>query len=343
MSDAARGRSRSNSRTPPLERYPPPEFLQKLEDELLEAMNLDKAFIVEEDDEEQFRSYLDEDERHLEAGTQQDMAGAAALGDHDSGGFTTGEDGAVLEGGEPETIYVFGDFHGDFRRFCGTLSGAGVATVPVAGVLLAHERTNIRWTAGQATVVFMGDAMDKGPKPYSILVAIWVLREKAEAVGGRVEFVLGNHELMRMQGDFSQAGSEDEFSYEQTQDRRVWTSYWLEKQENIKIKSCEQLAELERGDPHPLRGTSAPVCSAKSYAYREREDGLQCARTYHNAPWSAKHPNVMKVIHPRTSDIFSPPVSGITAHRSPTHITVNGASCPTRSVNGDVSCGSKSL
>ena len=133
-------------------------------------------------------------------------------------------------------VFSFGDFHGDYERFRGVLQAAGVASLPEGGVYTAADRQAVEWLGGggsssttpskNITVVFVGDIIDKGPQPFSIYVAIFLLQEQAELSGGRVELLLGNHEMMRMNDDFSQAGSVEEFHHEQTVDRKAWIHYW---------------------------------------------------------------------------------------------------------------------
>ena len=67
----------------------------------------------------------------------------------------------------------------------------------------------LEWTGGDSTVVFLGDIVDRGPSPFSVYVAIAILKEQAEKAGGRVELLFGNHEVMRMGGDITQVGADD--------------------------------------------------------------------------------------------------------------------------------------
>jgi Calcineurin-like phosphoesterase len=50
------------------------------------------------------------------------------------------------------------------------------------------------WTAGRSIVVFMGDLIDKGPRVMDVLDFVPALRHAAQAGGGQVFSVMGNHE-----------------------------------------------------------------------------------------------------------------------------------------------------
>lgn len=107
--------------------------------------------------------------------------------------------------------FAFGDFHGDYERFRGLLQGAGVALLPESLDNGAADRAQIQWLAGTSQIVIMGDVVDKGPRPFSIYTAVFVLKELAFGHGGKLHLLFGNHEQMRIGGDYSQAGSVEEF------------------------------------------------------------------------------------------------------------------------------------
>ena len=57
------------------------------------------------------------------------------------------------------------------------------------------------WTFGKGHLVCVGDFVDRGNKVTETLWMLHRLAREAKAVGGRVHFVLGNHEVMMMGGD----------------------------------------------------------------------------------------------------------------------------------------------
>lgn len=60
---------------------------------------------------------------------------------------------------------------------------------------------NFNWIFGKGHLVFAGDMFDRGNQVTECLWLMYSLEEKAKAAGGYVHFVLGNHEIMNMQGD----------------------------------------------------------------------------------------------------------------------------------------------
>lgn len=59
---------------------------------------------------------------------------------------------------------------------------------------------DFNWVFGDGHVVFAGDMFDRGEQVTECLWLLYSLEEKAKKAGGYVHFVLGNHEIMNMQG-----------------------------------------------------------------------------------------------------------------------------------------------
>lgn len=57
------------------------------------------------------------------------------------------------------------------------------------------------WTFGDGHLVLTGDFVDRGTQQTEVLWFIYALEDKAKAAGGYVHYVLGNHEIMNMNGD----------------------------------------------------------------------------------------------------------------------------------------------
>lgn len=80
--------------------------------------------------------------------------------------------------------FVVGDVHGSLDQTVILLRRAG---------LMSEALT---WTGGTATLWFTGDFADRGPHGLGAIdLAMWLQREAA-AAGGRVEALLGNHDLL---------------------------------------------------------------------------------------------------------------------------------------------------
>ncbi len=87
-------------------------------------------------------------------------------------------------------IVAVGDVHGAFDKYTAILREAG---------LIDGRR---RWSGGNAILVQVGDVLDRGPDSRKALDLIRQLEPDAARAGGGVIFLLGNHEMMRMGGDY---------------------------------------------------------------------------------------------------------------------------------------------
>lgn len=86
-------------------------------------------------------------------------------------------------------IFIVSDIEGNFRALRKLLQTNGVM----------DEQFN--WTFGNGHLVLTGDFFDRGSQVTEVLWLIYSLEAKAQAAGGYVHFVLGNHEIMNMSGD----------------------------------------------------------------------------------------------------------------------------------------------
>lgn len=93
----------------------------------------------------------------------------------------------------PDRLIAISDIEGNFNALYSFLLNNGVMDV------------NYNWTFGRGHLVLNGDFVDRGNKVTQVLWLIYMLEEKAEKSGGKVHFVLGNHEIMNMYGDVSYA------------------------------------------------------------------------------------------------------------------------------------------
>ena len=100
---------------------------------------------------------------------------------------------------------AIGDVHGAYDRFVGMLRAAG----------LINDR--LRWTGGRARLVQTGDLLDRGADSRKVVDLLIKLEREAAAAGGRVHALVGNHEFMRLVGDWRYV-SPGEFKAFQTPD-----------------------------------------------------------------------------------------------------------------------------
>ena len=81
-------------------------------------------------------------------------------------------------------ILVVGDIHGGYDSLIKFLINNGVID------------RDLQWTWGDGHLVFLGDVFDRGDKVTESLWLIYGLEDQALLSGGRVHYLLGNHEIM---------------------------------------------------------------------------------------------------------------------------------------------------
>ena len=101
----------------------------------------------------------------------------------------------------PKSVIAIGDVHGDFDDFVGILQHTGL-------IDKQHH-----WTGGKTTLVQVGDLLDRGPKPRDVMDLLMALENEASKDGGRVESLLGNHEMMNIMGDLRYVTPENYASF----------------------------------------------------------------------------------------------------------------------------------
>ena len=97
---------------------------------------------------------------------------------------------------DSDRIVVVGDVHGAHAPLALLLSAAGL--IDAQG----------HWSGGEATLVQLGDLLDRGPDERRVLDLMMSLEREAAAQGGRVVVLLGNHEVMSLIGDWRYASPE---------------------------------------------------------------------------------------------------------------------------------------
>jgi hypothetical protein len=89
-----------------------------------------------------------------------------------------------------ERIIVIGDLHGDYENFEKIIRGKGIELVD----------SGLHWTGGKTHLVQTGDIMDRGDEAWRILDLLMKLQSEAEAAGGKVHVLIGNHEELNVGG-----------------------------------------------------------------------------------------------------------------------------------------------
>lgn len=90
----------------------------------------------------------------------------------------------------PSKILAISDIEGNFDAFANLLKGNKVIN------------EDFEWVYGEGHLVLVGDFFDRGPQVTETLWLVYKLEQEAEKAGGKVHFLLGNHEAMNLRGDF---------------------------------------------------------------------------------------------------------------------------------------------
>ncbi len=88
-----------------------------------------------------------------------------------------------------ENVVALSDMHGQYDVTRTLLLNQGIID------------EDLRWIFGAGHLVIVGDIFDRGDRVTEILWLIHNLQIEAAAAGGRVHFLLGNHETMILEGD----------------------------------------------------------------------------------------------------------------------------------------------
>lgn len=132
-------------------------------------------------------------------------------------------------------LVAIGDVHGDFDDFCSILQRVG---------LIDEQR---HWTGGNATLLQLGDLIDRGPKPREVLDLILSLDEQSAKAGGRVVALLGNHEMMNLMGDLRYVTVGNYASFEDSES------------ENRRQTAFQKYLEWRKAHPQLLAELNQPV------------------------------------------------------------------------------------
>lgn len=120
-----------------------------------------------------------------------------------------------------DRIVAISDVHGDYEAMVTTLTNAGV--VDAAGA----------WVAGDDHLVITGDLLDRGPDSRPAMDLVMRLEAEAEAVGGHVHLLLGNHEVMNLVGDLRYVAAEEFAAFEADEDpaeRDAWLRWYADRE-----------------------------------------------------------------------------------------------------------------
>ncbi|MEO0469335.1 MAG: metallophosphoesterase [Bacteroidota bacterium] len=90
-------------------------------------------------------------------------------------------------------IFAVSDIESSYRTFRDLLIAHGVID------------EQLQWSFGKGHLVLVGDFVDRGFSTTQVLWFIYKLEQEAEKQGGKVHFIIGNHEIKNMQANFEAA------------------------------------------------------------------------------------------------------------------------------------------
>ena len=96
-------------------------------------------------------------------------------------------DAAVFES-NPSRLLMVSDMEGEFDSFVALMQSQGVMD------------GELHWRFGDGHVALLGDFVDRGPHMVPLLWLLYRLEGEARQAGGRVHYVLGNHEQFAVAG-----------------------------------------------------------------------------------------------------------------------------------------------
>ncbi len=96
---------------------------------------------------------------------------------------------------QPQKLIAVSDIEGNFNGFASLLQKHNVID------------ENFDWSFGDGHLVLVGDFVDRGKNVIPVLWLIYKLESEAEKEKGKVHFIIGNHEIMNIQGNLYYAES----------------------------------------------------------------------------------------------------------------------------------------
>ncbi|MCL1077880.1 hypothetical protein D5R81_17940 [Parashewanella spongiae] len=92
-----------------------------------------------------------------------------------------------------ESIIAVSDFESSFGAFRDFLVTHGIVD------------KQLNWTFGKGHLVLVGDFVDRGASTTQLLWGIYQLEQSAKKLGGKVHYIIGNHEIKSLQGNYQSA------------------------------------------------------------------------------------------------------------------------------------------
>jgi len=136
-------------------------------------------------------------------------------------------------------VVAVGDLHGSYEKAIRLFQAAGLID------------DDLHWIGGEQHLVVTGDILDRGAKDRQLMDMIRRLQIEAEAAGGQVHMLLGNHEAMNLMRDLRYVNPES-YQYfseeERNEDRKAAMRSYLKNRPKNKSK---EMATLEFEKKYP--------------------------------------------------------------------------------------------
>ena len=119
-----------------------------------------------------------------------------------------------------ERVVAIADVHGAYEAMVETLRNVDIVD------------DNLAWSGGNSHLVIVGDILDRGPRSRDAMDLLMRLEGEAQAAGGHVHVLIGNHESMNMTGDLRYVSKAEyaAFASDETQEMRDrWLQAWAER------------------------------------------------------------------------------------------------------------------
>ena len=108
---------------------------------------------------------------------------------------------AAVQWNGVDRVVVFADVHGAYTEL--------LALLRETGIVDAKDR----WAAGHTHLVSLGDLLDRGADSRKVMDLLMRLQAEAQAAGGQLHVLLGNHEAMNLLGDLRYVEAGEYASY----------------------------------------------------------------------------------------------------------------------------------
>ena len=181
---------------------------------------------------------------------------------------------AQPRGGDGGRVVAIGDVHGSLSGLVEILKAAG----------LVDEARH--WIGGTTTLVQTGDLTDRGAEVRGVLDLMMALEKEAPKAKGKVEQVIGNHEVMNLLGDLRDATPDICAAFADSGSATTRERAWRDYEQLIAARARTRPNETPAGlHPHQrvvargLSGRAASNTARRSARAARTDDGCADGRS----------------------------------------------------------------